>query len=373
MRNHRAKNMKFIAHFSRIFVGVIFIFSGLIKLNDPVGTEIKLEEYFDVFATDFPAMAGFWHFWVPYALYVSIFLCALELVLGVCLLVQYKLKSASWILLATVIFFGFLTFYSAYFNKVTDCGCFGETIKLKPWTSFWKDMVLLFFILIILWQRNIFADKKTGMWVGMSIIFCLFLGVYAVKFLPPYDGLPYAVGQDIAKNMKPSEPLKFKYIYEKDGKTLELNDMPTDTTYKFKEMITLNEEAAKAKITDYNIWKDGDSTDYKAESFVGKKLMIVIPVVAKASTDDIDKIKSLAKSLEGSDIKVWILSGSPEEEINNFRHENQLAVPAYSSDTKVLKTIGRANPTIWLLKDGMVKGKWAHAETPDKAEVLGKL
>ena len=84
--------MKFLAHFSRIFVGIIFIFSGLIKLNDPVGTEIKLEEYFDVFATDFPAMAGFWHFWVPYALYVSIFLCALELVLGVCLLVQYKLR-----------------------------------------------------------------------------------------------------------------------------------------------------------------------------------------------------------------------------------------------------------------------------------------
>ena len=365
--------MKFIAHFSRIFVGVIFIFSGLIKLNDPVGTEIKLEEYFDVFATDFPAMAGFWHFWVPYALYVSIFLCALELVLGVCLLVQYKLKTASWILLATVIFFGFLTFYSAYFNKVTDCGCFGETIKLKPWTSFWKDMVLLFFILIILWQRNIFTDKKTGMWVGMSIIFCAFLAIYAVKFLPPYDGLPYAIGQDIPKNMKPSEPLKFKYIYEKDGKSIEFNDMPTDTTFKFKQMITLNEEAAKAKITDYNIWKDGDSTDYKAESFVGKKLMIIVSVVAKASTDDMDKIRDLAKSLEGTDVKVWLLSGSPEAEVENFRHEFQLGIPALSSDTKVLKTIGRANPTLWLIKDGIVKGKWAHADVPTKEEILEVL
>jgi uncharacterized membrane protein YphA (DoxX/SURF4 family) len=362
--------MKFLAHFSRIFVGIIFIFSGLIKLNDPVGTEIKLEEYFDVFATDFPFMAGFWHFWVPYALYVSIFLCALELVLGVCLLVQYKLKTSSWILLATVIFFGFLTFYSAYFNKVTDCGCFGETIKLKPWTSFWKDMVLLFFILIILWQRNIFTDRKTGMWVGMSIIFCAFLAIYAVKFLPPYDGLPYAVGQDIPKNMKPSEPLKFKYIYEKDGKSIEFNDMPMDTTYKFKQMITLNEDAAKAKITDYNIWKDGDSTDYKAESFVGKKLMIIIPVVAKASTDDMDKIRDLTKSLEGTDVKVWLLSGSPEEEVENLRHEFQLGIPALSSDTKVLKTIGRANPTLWLIKDGIVKGKWSHSDVPEKEEIL---
>nr|MCU0471036.1 DoxX family protein [Arcicella sp.] len=98
-----------------------------------------------------------------------------------------------------------------------------------------------------------------------------------------------------------------------------------------------------------------------------------IPVVAKASTDDVDKIKELAQSLDKTDVKVWILTGSPEEEINNFRHEHQLAVPAFSADTKVLKTIGRANPTIWLLQDGIVKGKWAHAETPDKAEVLSKF
>ena len=365
--------MKFLAHFSRIFVGIIFIFSGLIKLNDPVGTEIKLEEYFDVFAIDFPFMAGFWHFWIPYALYLSIFLCALELVLGVCLLVQYKLKTASWILLATVIFFGFLTFYSAYYNKVTDCGCFGETIKLKPWTSFSKDMVLMFFILIILWHRSIFEDKKTGMWVGISIAFCAFLAIYAVKFNPPYDGLPYAVGHDIPKNMKPSEPLKFMYKYEKDGKILDLKDMPTDTTYKFKEMITLNADEAKAKITDYNLWKDGDSTDYKSESFVGKKLIIIIPVVAKASTDDMDKIRDLIKSLEKTDVTVWLASGSASDEVENLRHEFQLGVPALSADTKVLKTIGRANPTLWLLKDGIVKGKWAHADVPTKEEIMSKF
>ena len=135
--------------------------------------------------------------------------------------------------------------------------------------------------------------------------------------------------------------------------------------------MALNEEAAKSKITDYNIWKDGDSTDYKAESFVGKKLMIIIPVVAKASTDDMDKIRNLAKSLEGTDVKVWLLSGSPEEEVENFRHEFQIGIPALSSDTKVLKTIGRANPTLWLIKDGIVKGKWAHADVPEKNEILG--
>ena len=130
---------------------------------------------------------------------------------------------------------------------------------------------------------------------------------------------------------------------------------------------------SKAKITDYNIWKDGDSTDYKAESFVGKKLMIIVPVVAKASTDDMDKIRDLVKSLEGTDVKIWLLSGSPEEEVENLRHEFQLGIPALSSDTKVLKTIGRSNPSLWLLQDGIVKGKWSHSDTPTKEEVLGQF
>ncbi len=361
--------MKFFAHFSRIFVGVIFIFSGLIKLNDPVGTEIKLEEYFDVFATDFPWMAGFWHFWTPFSLYVSIFLCTLELVLGVCLLVQYKLKNASWVLLATVIFFGFLTFYSAYFNKVTDCGCFGEAIKLKPWTSFGKDMVLLFFILIILWQRQIFADKKTGVWVVSSLVFCLALSVYVVRYLPVYDGLPYAVGENIPQNMKPGEAPVFQYIMEKGGQQQTFDTYPTDTTWKFKQMIQLNEDAAKARITDYTLYRTGDTTNYKALSFTGKRLMIVSPFIEKAQTSHIDELKSLIQSLQGSNISVWLVSASTDQAVDAFVKKHQLGIISLGADIKVLKTIARANPVLWYLEDGIVKGKWSHNALP-KAEEL---
>ncbi|MFC0186230.1 hypothetical protein SAMN04515674_11877 [Pseudarcicella hirudinis] len=365
--------MRYIAQFSRVLVGIVFIFSGLIKLNDPVGTEIKLEEYFDVFATDFVWSAGFWHSLVPYALFISVFMCALEVILGVALLVSYRLKFTSWVLLAMVIYFAFLTFYSAYYNKVTDCGCFGETIKLKPWTSFWKDIILMFFILIILWQRKIFSQPKTGWIVGLTTVLCVVLGIYAIRHLPPYDGLPYAVGQNIQNNMKPSEALKFKYIYEKNGEKVELETMPTDTSYHFKELITLNQDAAKAKITDYNIWKDGDSTDYKAESFTGNKLMIIVPVISKVDFSNISKIRDLANSLNGSAVTVWLLSSSSDEEVNNFRHSHQLAFPQLSADIKVLKTISRSSPGIWLLKDGTVKGKWSHNDTPTKDEVLEKL
>ena len=130
---------------ARYIVGFLFIISGLIKVNDPVGTQIKLEEYFEVFSSDI--WSGF-HALVPLALFLSVFLSVLEVVLGVALLVKYKMKITTTVLLVLIVFFTFLTFYSAYFNKVTDCGCFGDALKLTPWQSFIKDIVLLVLIMM---------------------------------------------------------------------------------------------------------------------------------------------------------------------------------------------------------------------------------
>ena len=138
--------MKVLYTISRYFVGGLFIFSGLIKINDPVGTQIKLEEYFEVFSVDFTPL---FEYLVPFTLILSVILCTLEIVIGLALLMNYKIKITSVVLLSLILFFTFLTFYSAYFNKVTDCGCFGDAIKLSPWESFTKDIMLLFFSLII--------------------------------------------------------------------------------------------------------------------------------------------------------------------------------------------------------------------------------
>ena len=135
---------------SRFFVGGLFIFSGLIKLNDPVGTKIKMEEYFGVFAEDFgSAFAAF----TPFAMEIGMIMIILEIVLGVAVLIYYRMDVTTVLLLLLMVFFTFLTFYSAYFNKVTDCGCFGDAIKLTPWQSFWKDVILMFPVLHLFWYR----------------------------------------------------------------------------------------------------------------------------------------------------------------------------------------------------------------------------
>ena len=131
--------MKYVVMCSRWVVGLLFIFSGWVKLNDPVGFSFKLEEYFSPSVLDIPWL-------VPGALALALVLVVFEVLLGVALLIGFAPKWTLYSLTGMIVFFTFLTFYSAYFNKVTDCGCFGDAIPLTPWQSFYKDVVLVVLI-----------------------------------------------------------------------------------------------------------------------------------------------------------------------------------------------------------------------------------
>ncbi|QRQ99609.1 BT_3928 family protein [Dyadobacter sandarakinus] len=359
--------MKVLAQISRVIVGLLFIFSGLIKLNDPVGTQYKLEEYFEVFATDLPALHDFFMALVPMALYLSVFLCTAEVVLGIALLVGYKPRTVSWMLLTIIVFFTFLTFYSAYFNKVTDCGCFGAAIKLTPWTSFGKDLFLLVLILIIVYYRKKYKPIPTGIIVVFSTVACLGLAVYVLRHLPVLDLLPYRVGASIPAQMKPSEPLRYLYTFEKDGKTFEYEQYPSDTTLKFKEMSVINEEA-KPKITDFKVWNDAG--DYTDSCFQGKKLFLIIKNLTDINTAALPDINKLLNAAGRQGVEPIILTSGNSDEIKQFLTQHQLSVPYYFVDATVLKTISRSNPGLWLLKDGIVKGKWHYNDTPDAATIV---
>lgn len=359
--------MKVLAQVSRVIVGLLFIFSGLIKINDPVGTELKLEEYFEVFAADFSALHDLFVALIPFALYFSVFLCTAEIVLGVALLVGYKPRTTSVLLLLITIFFTFLTFYSAYYNKVTDCGCFGDAIKLTPWTSFGKDIFLLVLILVIVYYRKKFKALPTGIIVALSTFASLGIAVYAIRHLPIVDMLPYKVGANIPAQMKPSEPLRYLYTFEKDGKKFEFEQYPSDTTLVFKEMTVINENA-KPKITDYKVWND--ETDFTQATFQGKKLFLILKNFTDINTAALPDITKLINAVKGKGVEAIVLTSGSSAETSQFLSEHQLSVPFYYADGTVLKTISRSNPGLWLLKDGVVKGKWHYNDTPQADEVL---
>lgn len=363
--------MKVLQEFARYAVGGLFIFSGIIKVNDPVGTAIKLEEYFDVFSSD---IAPFFAWFIPAALFLSVFLSVLEVVLGVALILGYRMKITSWILLAMIVFFTFLTFYSAYFNKVTDCGCFGDAIKLTPWQSFYKDVFLLLFIGVVFWKKETYNPWLSPRFREFKIIgvtvFMIILAVYAIQHLPFIDFRAYKVGNHLPSLMENSEPLKYTYIMEKDGETFEFENYPTESGYEYKEAILTNPEAA-AKITDLNVWQG--EADYTEELLTGSKLIIVVHQVEKVSLKKIDRLRNLTFS--NPQFKTWILTSSGYDTFESFRHQTQLAAPYYFADATVLKTMIRSNPGVILLKDGKVLAKWHYNDTPlqdDVVEILNR-
>ena len=361
---------KIIDQFSRFFVGGLFIFSGLIKLNDPIGTEIKLEEYFEVFATDF---GSFFEFFIPYALEIGMILIVLEVVLGVAVLINYRIQLTTKILLAMIVFFTFLTFYSAYFNKVTDCGCFGDAIKVTSWESFYKDIILLIFVAHLFWYRKRFdpvlrTREGHAVVAGVTVI-SLFLGVYAIRHLPFIDFRAYRIGNTIPDQMKPEEQPDIEYIFEKDGKEVASKDFLTEQDgYTYKTSRVTNEDKATAKITDYSV-SSVEGENVTQQTFEGAKLLIVMYDVHHAASKNIDQLRALTKALDGK-VGMMILTASSGADVEMFRHEHQLAVPYYFADATVLKTIVRSNPGLTLWVNGTVKGMWHHNDIPDENSVL---
>jgi len=364
--------MKFLKEIAKYLVGGLFIFSGLIKLNDPVGTSIKMHEYFEVFADD---IAGLFSAFVPYALPIAVFLVVLEVVLGIAVLLNYKMRLTSSILFVLIIFFTFLTFYSAYFNKVTDCGCFGDAIKLTPWESFTKDVILFFLIGIVTLfaflgkYKSILHHRIGNIAMGSVTIISVYIAIHAINHLPFIDFRTYKIGNHIPTLMQPSAPLEFEYIMEKDGKKTAFDNYINDPAYKFIETREKNPEA-KPKITDYSL--STDEGEFTEDSFIGNRLFIIIYDADKASKD-VANIKSLVNDLSNYDVQTAIITASIYEDIEAYRHETQLAIPFYYADATVLKTMVRANPGIFLMQNGTVKGKWHFNDTPQAKDILSLL
>ena len=351
----------------RLLVGGLFIFSGLIKVNDPVGTAIKLEEYFDVFSND---IAGFFYYLKPFALYIGVFLVVVEVVLGVMLILGVRSKLTVWALGLMILFFTFLTFYSAYFNKVTDCGCFGDAIKLTPWESFYKDIILLVMISFLFFFRES-LPKISPKWaksiVGAVMIISFVLSITAIRNLPFIDFRAYKVGVNIPEAMQPSAPLLYSYVMKKDGETVTFDQYPTDESYEFVEMNLKNPENLP-KISDFAVWnEDGD---YSAEMFNGNKVVFLVSNMSKMSEDHLPEMDALVQNLNGSPVEVVFVGAATQEEINQLIASRNWGITGLQADATVVKTMIRANPGIMVLKNGVVLAKYHHNNTPEAGEVI---
>jgi uncharacterized membrane protein YphA (DoxX/SURF4 family) len=504
--------MKVIVNILRVLVGILFIFSGLVKSNDPTGFSYKLDEYFSVFAADLEpsqdsvdfriAMGenvvdkkvvinsanpqievvvstnriepsttegnetpkfvdvevvinnsqlfsqqleaadsnvtigtlhllhtikdtegekmyefvgynnfndvytidvsdyvvpnawyvGFLQDLRKYALQLAIFLCALEIVLGLALLIGFAPKLTTWLLLLTIVFFTFLTWYSAQFNKVTDCGCFGDAIPLTPWESFTKDVVLLVSILIIFsglkYIKPLFSTKFAVRLLTVATLLTVGFSAYCKHYLPVKNFLKFKKGNNIealatVPEGAPVDVYENVFIYEKDGKKEEftLDELGKrnlkEEGYVFVDRIDkLISKGYEPEIHDFKIMDETRSNDYVQDFFDEEnyKLLIVINDVELANTKAIPALKEIITVAKENNVSIYPLTASGTEQVEAFEQENKLGLPYYYGDKTNLKSIIRSNPGLVLINaENEVVRNWPSTRLPKPKRFVKKL
>ncbi len=353
--------MKYLVHICRILVGVLFIISGFVKLNDPVGFSFKLEEYFSPGVLDLPVF-------MPYALAISLFVVILEVILGILLLLGFQKRITLWSLMGMILFFTFLTFYSAYFNKVTDCGCFGDAIKLTPWESFTKDVVLLLMIMVLWFGdehiKPLFSTKLNLILSAVSLLICIAYANYVLNHLPVIDFRPYKVGANIQEGMTvpenaPKAIFEYAWKFKVNGEEVVVvtNGEYPSVDGEFVGVETKEvQKGYEPPIHDFTLEQEGED---KAKQLL-KEPALVMVVAYDLGKTDLEAFKTVKTSTDKAlekGYKVIGMSASGPERTSELIATYQLNFEFYFTDETTLKTIVRSNPGVLVLKKGTILQK----------------
>ena len=441
--------MKYIVNIIRMLVGLLFIVSGFVKAIDPLGTSYKMHDYFAAFST--LGLHGFWEWMNTISLPIAVIMIVLEMVAGFGLLLGWANRFNVWLLYLMTMFFTVLTGFTylsgfcptpafavasiiivalftlsaAKFNhpsgkkyllitiaftivyllmlkyssmlfscsfdetkmKVTDCGCFGDALKLKPWETFWKDIVLdvLIFILIIGMDyiKPLFKNSITNLLVSAgtaaSILFCF--SNYAWG-LPVIDFRPYKIGNNIRELRQMQKPRVSDWVFiyknkksgeNKEFTTAQLSDMNSDDWDFVDRVEKVIDPGIPAKIDGFYISNaDGIDITDTLLSDAGYSLMVVAYHLSETHKETFtEKLNPLAAACEKAGVDFYCVTGG-DIPADPFRHELQTPYPFYTADETPLKTIIRSNPGLVLLKNGVVINMWHYRHIPDFSELNEK-
>jgi hypothetical protein len=366
MKEHLSE-MKILTTLSRIIIGFVFIFSGIVKAIDPLGFAYKFHDYFNAFHLGFLNNLS---------LPLAIFMCTAEFISGFAVLTGFRYKPGIWGIIILLAIFTPLTFILALTNPVSDCGCFGDAIHLTNWQTFGKNVILCALLVIIYTGRKKMKDRlnRVSEWIIifiatlLLIMFCL----VNLRYLPVIDFLPYKTGVKIADKMgipegAPADIYNTTFIYEKNGikKEFSLHDYPgNDSTWKFvSQKSVLVKKGYVPPIHDFLISSiNGEDITEKILSYKGYSVLMISKKLSEAKQKYLSEGFKLGNICTTKDINFYILTSSGTDEIK--RYENGLTF--CSADETTLKTMMRSNPGYILIKDGTILGKWSWANVPEE-------
>lgn len=363
------KIVNFFAHIARLITGLVFMFSGIVKGIDPLGFAYKITDYFHAF--------HLMHF-DSLAVTLSFLACGAEFIIGAALVLNIAPRIFSWFLLGFMVFFTVLTFVLALTNPVTDCGCFGDAIKLTNWQTFYKNLVLLpLSILVVVRSKELGNNSisRNFAFFVLSVGLFAFISGYSYQYLPILDFRPYSVGTYLPENMSvpegmPKDEYETILVYQKDSvkKEFTMANYPwQDSTWKWKETRTiLKKKGYQPAIHDF-ILTDSLGNDFTSELLDDTSFTIMMIAHNISKTNELGLLKAvplanLAK--HNSSIKFVALSATAQEQTDALVNKLHLNYRFGSADETMLKTVIRANPGFLLMHKGTVLGMWSWRDVP---------
>lgn len=351
-------------HTLRVLIGVLFIFSGFVKCVDPTGGAIKIEDYFVAWGLE----------GVPFGLCMALSLVqnVAEMTVGYLLICNVFVNIASFVALLFMAFFTPLTLYIAIADPVSDCGCFGDAVKLSNWQTFYKNLLFLPISVIVFWQRERFRQmiatwRKCAIAL-LGIAVSVIISVKGISDEPIIDFRPYSVGTDIAKAMMipddaPMPEYQTTFILRKDGveKEFDENDYPyNDTTWVFVDSKSVViSEGYTPPIKDFTLTdKYGESRTNEILASTEPVYLFVSPALDDVSDAHVQTLKSVIMEQQGKGRQAYILTSSPETQQHRLNERAETGFDYLMGDETMLKTIVRSNPGLIVVQNGVIVAKY---------------
>jgi len=355
--------MKVLTQLARIIVGLLFIFSGLVKANDPLGLSYKMQEFFEIWG---------WSGLHDYTLLSSILMNAFEIIAGFALLLGWRIRLFTWLLLLLIVFFTFLTGYTYITGKPANCGCFGDCLPITSFTSFMKDVILTVLIMFLCWQqrhiRPLFGPRlNTGLMLLVTL-FSFGLQWYALTYLPPVDCLPFKKGNNIPEKMQPPpgavpDSFAIRFIYEKEGKEYEFSpaELPADLdayTFKSRKDRLIRAGNAIPPIKGFRLSAAGDA-DATQEVLISSAALVLfcenfetVPFKKWSST-----FGQIVDQANKKNIPVYVVTSNRDAINQEFAGSTFAGLPVLTADAILIHTAARTNPCLFLLESGTIVDK----------------
>ncbi len=360
--------MKIVVRIVQFLFAALFVFSGLVKCIDPVGTSIKINEYLQYFGIGILTDLSMGMAWL---------LCIVEFICGVNMLLGHARNLTLLVSTLLLILFTPLTFWLAVSEAIKECGCFGDAIHLTNWQTFYKNLILVV-MLVLLWIKKDLMYKLLGStsyfsyiyWAFACVVWLCWLGTWREPFV---DFRPFKHGTDLKTAVLGEEQVQtsetkswYTCIYEKDGVKQEfaLDSIPDEEDgWVFVETIEHQGASPEANIQaggaiDFYVKTEaGNVITDEILSRPGYTILLLSHSLDKASQHDIDRIEQLSEYAEDNEYAFVCLTARDKEQLDRWKYNTGAEYSFVFTDASIIETMVRSNPAVMLLHDGIIYWK----------------